>query len=67
LGQNGFVTDNSQIDAVALGFDTPMVQHQHRDHPDTAADALHADVPAFQLCRSFDLRMNDKSTGKPID
>jgi hypothetical protein len=44
-----------------------VIQDQHRNHPDAAADALHADVPAFQLGGSFNLRVNDEGTGKPIE
>src|SRR5439155_8854169 len=58
LGHNRLVADDAKLNVVPLRIKSPVIERQHAEHPDAAADALHADLFTFEIRRSLDVRRN---------
>ena len=62
------VADYPDLDLIALRASSPNGQQRHHDeHPDAAADALHAKGLAFEIARALDFWRDGKITIKLID
>src|SRR5690349_6883347 len=67
LRQHGLIADDAKLNVVALGIEAPVLEGEHGKHPNSAADALHADSLAFQIRRRFDARVDHKRAVELVD
>ena len=48
------VAEDAKLNLIALRIEAPMLEGEHGEHPNAAADALHADPFALEVRRRSD-------------
>ncbi len=67
LGLHRLVAEDAKLNLIALGIEPPVLEGEHGEHPNAAADALNTDPFAFEIRRRTNARIDDKRAVELID
>ena len=67
MGDHSLVAEGAELDVVALGHQSPIIQRQHGEDPRAAAQTVDADVFTLQVRRSLDFGIDDEGAGQLVD
>ena len=67
LGLHRLVAQDAKLNLIAIGIEPPVIEGEHGEHPNAAADALNTDPFALEIRRRTNARIDDERAVELID